>query len=519
MDCRNTLIDRYGKLPGMVTEGEVFCALTVKNELFRTLHSDSFFNDQKDIMCHTIIDRFGLGGIMARRDKTGGTVDTIHNARNGIYATDKEKNCYDQRGEYKSDIYHQHKKYIEKNRQGKEQKNAGELTDGYTGENAEYNQEMDLDHIKSAKSIHDDPGRILAEEDGADLANQDSNLTHTDRSINRSKKQKSAAEQADYLDNTRLERQSRIAELRRKKNLSDKERKELNKLQKLEAVDTDEMRRKGAQAEREYEKQVNKYYFSKKFIKNLGITSIYQGAQMGARQLVGVFLTEAISATFDEIRDSCRTINKVTNSWSNALKERLSRILRRITSKWNEALNAGLTGSISGFFSNILTTIINIFITTAKNIVRLIREAFLSISHAIKMILNPPAGMSKAEIYNEAGKIIISGAIISFGILAEETIDKFPPMLAIRNIPAVGEIIADIFYGLLVALVTALALWGWDKLDLFDCKEESRHTFVMQKIDDDRRSDDKNYNYWLQKVKSENPRRYSFLNTELRKPI
>ena len=36
-----------------------------------------------------------------------------------------------------------------------------------------------LDHIISAKEIHDDPGRILAERDGAELANDASNLAFT----------------------------------------------------------------------------------------------------------------------------------------------------------------------------------------------------------------------------------------------------------------------------------------------------------------------------------------------------
>jgi hypothetical protein len=49
------------------------------------------------------------------------------------------------------------------------------------------------------------------------------------------------------------------------------------------------------------------------------------------------------------------------------------------------------------------------------------------------MLLKPPPEMTKRQVCHEAGKIIISGGIITFGILAEEAIDKFPPMAVIKK--------------------------------------------------------------------------------------
>ena len=64
----------------------------------------------------------------------------------------------------------------------------GDLHDAYRNQSMGLNEKRDLDHVISAKEIHDDRGRVLAGLDGAELANQSSNLQSTHFSINRSKK-------------------------------------------------------------------------------------------------------------------------------------------------------------------------------------------------------------------------------------------------------------------------------------------------------------------------------------------
>ena len=239
---------------------------------------------------------------------------------------------------------------------------------------------------------------------------------------------------------------------------------------------------------------------------------------MGMRQIVGVFLVEAIAASFDEIRDACRTVREIGGSWVSDLRIRLSRILKRISSKWRQALNAGLSGAVSGFLSNILTVIINAFVTTAKNIVRLIREAFFSIFQAIKLLANPPLGMSDSVLYHEAGKLIISGCTISLGVILEESVKLFPPMLAINSIPVIGPLLNDIVYGLFVALATSLALWGWDKIDIFNAKEHLRNASVMAEIKKENEILRKKRKEWLGTIKKDNLHRYHLLKAECQMP-
>jgi hypothetical protein len=231
--------------------------------------------------------------------------------------------------------------------------------------------------------------------------------------------------------------------------------------------------------------------------------------------MVASFIREVINAVFDEIRDYCARIKKLGEKWYHELGERLKRIGMKIAAKWKSILEAGRDGLISGFCSNIVTVIINIFVTTAKNIVRLIREGFFSLVKAIKMLLKPPPEMTRQQVFHEAGKIIITGATVTFGILAEEAIDKFPPMAVIKKIPIIGELLTDIILGLLIALVTSLALWGWDKLDIFGANREMQHKFVMDVLEKERKETETNHHEWLETIKQKDIRRYEMLKAEL----
>jgi len=80
------------------------------------------------------------------------------------------------------------------------------------------------------------------------------------------------------------------------------------------------------------------------------------------------------------------------------------------------------TGALSGFLSAIITALINMFVRIGKNIVRLIREGFMSLMKAVKTLLFPPEGMSKKEAVHEATKVLATGIVITGGILATESI-------------------------------------------------------------------------------------------------
>lgn len=182
-------------------------------------------------MVKSLVTSFGLDFLLLN-DRKGGDVDTIHNVRNGIYATEAERQRYEGRGDYDSHHYHSHENYIATNRKGKRAHQAGTLTDAYTGEVFASDDNKNLDHIISAKEIHDDPGRILAERDGAELANDASNLAFTHESLNKSKKADSMDAFICTLQKNREDTLRQLAELESQVTLTEKEKKRLISLRK-----------------------------------------------------------------------------------------------------------------------------------------------------------------------------------------------------------------------------------------------------------------------------------------------
>jgi len=516
-------MDTYLSLEVGVGDREVVEQIEMLRQRFDAEQTSLFFTESRNRLIGTVANKFMLGGIVAQKDRDGGSVDTIHNVRvkdengNLRYASDATKQKYDQRGIYNDKEYHGDQRYVDANRKYSQERKEGNLEDRYTGRRFGVNESPDLDHTISAKEIHDDPGRVLAGLDGPELANREANLNPTDPSVNRSKKAMEAEQFLQRLEREAPARKAKIEELKRRTDLTDKEKKELRKLEQHESIDADKLRKLDQASRKEYEAMINKkYYLSKDFLGNVGKTSVKEGARMGFQQLIGIFLTETIAAVFDEIKDAVKHRYQRTKSFWNELKDRLETVVKRIVGKWKEALKEGFTGLLSGIFSNIVTVIINTFLTTAKNIVRLIREGFFSIVKAVKMLLNPPAGMTRAQVFHEAGKIIIAALAVSVGILLEETVDKLPPMKMIRSIPVVGELLYSVVFGFMVGLVTTLALWGWDKLDLFGVKEDARHQFVMDMLKQDQERLLENRKAWLERMKNQEPERYFYLTEELK---
>lgn len=513
---------------------------------FNNNTANLFFKQQKDKMINIVTDKFLLGGVMAKNDKVGGSVDTIQNVRKGVFTDSfsSEIKTHFENNKYDSDQYHKHKNYIAKGRSDKKLQSSGELHDAYRNKKMGVNESRNLDHVKPAVEIHYDPGAFLAEKNTVELANKDSNLQSTTGFINKTKGAKPILKSTHLYNEKKGEHDkvyfhTRDSSIKNKTDRITKYKKELESmikvtpeqkhsarvlekkiengyrdLDEINSINNESMRELDRISNKEYEKEINKYYKSSKFIKSTISESANQATAMGIRQVVGVFLTEVISSIFDEIKDLINNGVDFTESVLNDLKNRIDRTFNRLKNKWEEALDAGLQGATSGFLSSIATVFINIFMTTAKNIVRIIREGFFAIIKAIKYITSPPTGFTKEEVFHEAGKIIISGIVIAVAILFEEAIDKTPPMLIIRGIPVIGEYVADIIYGFMAALAAGLAVWGWDKLDLFGVNRKSQHDFVMLAIKSKNDEVINSREKWLEDIRVKDPKRYSFLKAE-----
>lgn len=412
---------------------------------------NTLFKQYEKVILESLVTAFGLS------DKLGGNVDTIHNVRNGVYATQEAYEEYQNRDDYSSNSYHSHGNYILTNKENKEQRIQGNLQDSYSNKNFDKADRVDLDHIISAKNIHDDPGRILAECNGEDLANMDSNLVPTSATVNRSKGKRDAKQFADDLDNTCVERQQNIQTLESKDSLTLSEQNKLRKLKELEEVDTDKLRELDKTARKEYDKTISlKYYTSGKFLKSTVLDAGLGGIKMGIKQTVGLFFIEfwlEIKERFPKIVNALKEDFSFSELFSQ-VGDMIRFAFNRAKSSFANVLQTFKEGAIVGFLSSISTTIINIFTTTAKNGIRLIRQLWSYIVKIVKILVVNPEGYTFGQKMKEIAKILVLGVSTVLGIIVEEAIAKIP---FINSIPVLNEVV-PVFCGTMVTGLLSITI-------------------------------------------------------------
>lgn len=409
------------------------------------------FKQYERVIIESIASAFLLDTILIA-DRVGGNVDTIHNVRNSEvgYKNKENKKSYNNRGQYNANKYHSHENYIAKNRENKELIQKGKLRDSYTGRIVRKDARIDLDHTIAAKEIHDDPGRVLAEISGPDIANMESNLNGTDMTINRSKKQDSAN---DFIE--RVEGNSkRMEELRKKSDRTVNESKELKKLEKMDKLDKDKLREKDKKAREEYELKISKeYYSSKKFWKDNLSSSVKVGTSVAIRQGLGVIFTEVwivMREDFERLKiQSNREL--ILRDYISSTGESFKKAIKSVSDKFGDILKSISEGFIIGILSDMTNTIINIFTTSAKLAGKILRNTWTSIVEAIKILIFNKDDLGYGDQIKAVSKIIFTSISITIGTLVQSSIRQ---MIAV---PVIKDIVS-IFLGSLVTGLLSVSL-------------------------------------------------------------
>lgn len=380
---------------------------------------ENLFKEYEAVLIESLVTSFGLDFLI--QDQHGGDVDTIHNVRQiGIDSEMKYKNKYNEmeyemRGEYNSREYHQHETYRAINKKYSEEKRNGTLYDAYTGKRIARNEKSDLDHTIAAKEIHEDRGRILSGIKGSDLANCEENLKMTNAHTNRSKK---ADSMGVYLD---------------------KHGSEYTEAQKARMKVIDQKAREN------YEYKIAKeYYTSKSFMKDSAKSVTKLGVKMGIKTVLGYVFLEvwySVKEVFQKAKN-----NFDEKSFFGKLVDGIKNGIQRAKDKYEVLLQKLKEGFVAGALSSLTTTICNIFLTTGKNIVKIIRQIYGTLVQAAKILFINPDNLSLGERIKAASKLIATGASIIIGTLVTESVSKTP----IGTIPVVGEIVST-FCGTFVA--------------------------------------------------------------------
>jgi hypothetical protein len=371
---------------------------------------DNLYRQYERVVFQSIITAFSLDAFI--KDQRGGDVDTIHNVRSSVeYKNAANKKAYEERESYNSHAYN-NKEYIKIRENYDEQRNSSKgLEDAYTGKMLEKGQkQQNIDHVIPKSEIHKDRGRVLSGLNGKDLANSPENLRPTNPHTNQTKNESPMDKFLEKRGNEYTEEQ--------------KER----------------MRKADKVSRTSYNRKINiAYYTSPKFWRDTGKAAISTGVKMGLRQTLGLVMTEVWFAVQGEIAKAADSFEAKLN----AIAEGIKRGFKKAKNKFRELLSKFGEGAISGIFASLSTTLCNIFFTTAKNVVRIIRQTWASIVEATKILIFNPDHLPFAERMQAALKIIAAGASIVIGTMVQEAVHAaLTPYLG--TIPVLGTELVDI---------------------------------------------------------------------------
>lgn len=415
------------------------------------LKTETILESCKETIVSNLCEKFAINRLIALGDKDGGAVTTLHNAKNQVFANDKDRNQFNR--EYDTHAYHEgNKLYHERKKTLNRLSAEGKLRDDYTGKdisgkqfvvdkngNTREQNRFDVEHFNSAKGLHDnDEVRFaMTEEQSANLANNEKNLGATASSINRSKSDKDF----DEWKNT--------------------ERKEFdNKTnEELYGIDSQLADKKIKESKEFIKKEVAKAEF-KKYSKELTTTSLSVGGKTFLYSAIGQVSLEFVRAVFDSLIEAFK--NRHTKTLSEVLeifKSHIREAIDHIKSNWKEILSNSFEGALMNVLNNLLVFAINLVATTLKNVVSMIRAGFTTVCSAIKLLCNPPRNMTEDERNDAICKILVFGMIEVSSLALTESITSLLQTLGLpKNITdalvypmtaLMGGIVASVILGIM----------------------------------------------------------------------
>lgn len=385
----------------------------------------------REIVVNSLVTAFGLDGFLFA-DIDGGNVQTIYNAENHVYANE----IFRERGErsYNRDDYAT-ANYMSARRKDDFQK-RDRIIDGYTGRELPKDGRSHLEHVVSAKENHDNTAfRVLFEkEEMHTIINDKQNTLYTDSSLNQSK---GDSPLADWMDRQKKDEEYKNAE--------------------RFGID----REMAAAADKKARKHIDERVARRKmehYASSITQDGLKQGGAMAVRQALGVFFTELTMTIWDEIPNIKSSLGSSfsAQAFFESLMALVKKSFSRIKKKMGAILDAFNKGFVAGFLNSVVTTIINLFATTAKNMVRVLRQAMTSITEAVRILFFDKVKRSPGERLMAAVKIILTGSATVLGVLLEQALQEVLTASGLATIPIIGGVLVDVMSVFAGVLVTGL---------------------------------------------------------------
>ena len=190
-------------------------------------------------------------------------------------------------------------------------------------------------------------------------------------------------------------------------------------------------------------------------------TGMEEACRNALRKATGMVLHELVSGSYLEIKRLTKEPS-LQEEFVDHLIQAIKNVATRIQGKLEKIFEAIVSGGIQGFLSNLLTYFINCIWTTAAKLVTAIREGMNGLWKAIKLMRNPPPGMSNIEVAREVTKIIAAVVTTSLGLIFEKSVESF--ILSIPLLAPFADTIAPALTAILTGIVTALVIYGIDRM-------------------------------------------------------
>jgi hypothetical protein len=427
----------------VVIDSEIELLIQEINSVPNGQQQVDFIEAFQGMMVDQLMGPFGLTRAMFE-DRDGGAVTTIHNFEKGITANQVDAERHQNWEEAKSQgfVRDDYDAALDK-AHGSMRSPDGKFYDGYTPD-----RELPVgprmtarDHVVAASEVERSSRGHLAQsrEERVATATQEENVVLTSFNMNSSKSD------ADLL------------EWAERQNASDPSMSNTE----YYMLDSETIKEKNAKANQAIDTIQDRAVFNKQMDELLS-TGASAAGKLAVRQIMGLLLKDLIEGLVRDVRYLVREGFDGAESLLDLAQNRLRETYEKVRAKWAEYIKEGVSAGISGFLSNLLTLVINAFVTTAKNIVRLIREAVLSVVRAIKTIVSPPPGTTAKEIAYEVFKILSGTLAVAIGIALEEVIAK--ALQAIPLLAPFAAIMAPVIAGIVTGTLTLFTVLSFDRL-------------------------------------------------------
>lgn len=385
----------------------------------------SIFQQYERVLIESLITSFGLDFIV--KDRHGGDVDTIHNVRQigtdpqMTYKSTQNQANYENRDQYDRVAYHTDSRYTNAVKAAKKEfdEHGTKIDDTYVPGNKviprmersiSRGEQGQLDHVMSAEEIHNDPGRVLAGMDGLELANRPGNLRYTNAALNRNMSNMSVEEYIAWCE----ENPSKVDW-------------NGNKGEPLPEEVKDRLRKEYYRAKKEYDAELARtYYTSLQFRKDMTYAAVNVGVRMGVRQALGFVFAEMWFSAKDELQKLDGQKNAGLKEYAETMGCGIKNGYEHAKEKYPELFSRFLNGAVAGALSSLTTTLCNIFFTTAKSAVRIIRQSYASIVQAMEVLFINPDNYEFGDRMRAVVKVLSIGASVTVGVLVSDAVARTP---------------------------------------------------------------------------------------------